>query len=702
MINATIPKLLAKENIDVVYGNFETAFFDVEKRKLGMPLRADNDNDVESLFYLHEVGHALHTPAEGWHESVIELDIPRDILNIVEDARIEKLVLRDYPGAITSFKRGYRKIVDKKFFGEINDEIVASMNLIDRLNIKCKLRDIINVDFSAEELTFYQRALTLETWEDVLMLSQDLVDFIKGQRDTSEAHTQDEEQDGEMPSEGEGTDAESADQFDPNAWEQEAKEAIEQGDFDEIDRLLKEISQKPDSEEVEKEGQLPEPSNDMISHTDREFKANERRVNNELRDQGIIASSSLKRRDLNKIVIPYSKLSESRPQPSTVKVLSYMEQLQEDAYYDYMKKVKKNVQYAVKEFELRKNAFQQTRAMVRDTGTLDVNKVHSYKYNDNIFAQMTRLGKFQNHGVVMLVDWSGSMYDCLESVIDQLIHMAVFCKKVNVPFEVYSFTNGEWKDFESDAAVIFNQLTLCELLSSNMSKASFEEAAYYLFLQRNRNYRGHFTGPYDGFGSTPLKEALLASDHIITRFKERTKVDKINFVCLTDGDANPLNVSNGRSFNDRVQMNHEGTILEFENTYRHSMTQDTTIILDMIKSKHNTTNIGFFVAGSKRDVHYRVAHAQTPNDYSAVMNSMELNRSEVQKKLKADNCVELTNVIGYDNFFVTLDSQLSIDDDEDYTPVSTEKRDVMKSFRKARSTKKLNKVLMGKIGKAFA
>ena len=704
MLNAAIPKLLAKENIDVIYGNYDTAFFDVEKRQLGMPMRADQDKDIESLFYLHEVGHALHTPSEGWHESVVEMDIPRDILNIVEDARIEKLVLREYPGAVRSFKNGYSKLVEKKFFGEINDEIVSDFNLIDRLNIKCKLRDLINVEFSAEEIVFYQRALTLETWEDVLILSQDLVDFIEAQRpdpntDGEEADQQNEEQSGAGEEDSRGEEI-------LEDWKQRLDDALEEGDPEKINKLFDEAIQNEytkNAEEKKEEEKVESPDvpEDLQSKTDREFKKNERQVNTELDRTGVIVSSSLKRRDLDTVVIPYETLRTQRPRPETVQVMSYYPDLQEDAFYEYMKKVKKNVQYAVKEFELRKNAFQQTRAMVKDTGTLDVNKLHSYKYNDNIFSQMTQLAQFKNHGVVMLVDWSGSMHTSLESVIDQILHMVLFCKQINVPYEVYSFTSGGWNSLETNSTVIFNRLNMCELISSNMKKSIFEEAAYWLYIQRRSHTRGHFTGVNDGMGSTPLKEALLATDHIISRFRERTNVSKVNFVCLTDGDANALDTTHGRYNSEAIRINHEGYILNMSNTYRHNSIEDTAKILEMIKAKHNTTNIGFFVAGTKRDAHYRVAQSQSPSDYARIYEIIESCRADNNKKLRKDNCIEVNNVIGYDNFFVTVEKQLSIEEYE-FQSESSEKKDVMRSFRQHQTQKKSNKVLMGKIGKAFA
>ena len=46
-----LAKLLANENIDVQYGNYQTAFFDVEKRVLGLPLWKDVSKNLTDLFF---------------------------------------------------------------------------------------------------------------------------------------------------------------------------------------------------------------------------------------------------------------------------------------------------------------------------------------------------------------------------------------------------------------------------------------------------------------------------------------------------------------------------------------------------------------------------------------------------------------------------------------------------------------------------
>ena len=122
MHNTTVAKLLAKENIEVQYGNYHTAWFDIQSRVLGLPMLKDMGKDVHDLFVGHDVGHALFTPYEGWHDTPEKLEgCPRSYINVVEDARIEKLIRRAYPGLVGPMARGYKKLSDEEFFGDLSD-----------------------------------------------------------------------------------------------------------------------------------------------------------------------------------------------------------------------------------------------------------------------------------------------------------------------------------------------------------------------------------------------------------------------------------------------------------------------------------------------------------------------------------------------------------------------------------------------------
>ena len=97
----------------------------------------------------------------------------------------------------------------------------------------------------------------------------------------------------------------------------------------------------------------------------------------------------------------------------------------QDDFDAYMKTSRKNVNFAVKEFEMRKAAHQWQRATTAKSGSLDVNKVHSYKYNEDIFAKVTSLADAKNHGMMMLIDYSGSMSYSMPGVLDQLMHLVL-------------------------------------------------------------------------------------------------------------------------------------------------------------------------------------------------------------------------------------------------------------------------------------
>ena len=75
---------------------------------------------------------------------------------------------------------------------------------------------------------------------------------------------------------------------------------------------------------------------------------------------------------------------------------------------------KKTVNYMVKEFEMKKSADQYARAATSKTGTLDMGALHTYKFNDDLFKKVTTLPGATNHGMVMVLDWSGSMSDNLK------------------------------------------------------------------------------------------------------------------------------------------------------------------------------------------------------------------------------------------------------------------------------------------------
>ena len=150
-IRGNLARLLATENLVVEHRKVSTASFDVLRRVLTLPLWDKASNIVYDLLVGHEVGHALYTPADKW-----DFDVPKDFINVVEDARIEKLMKRKYAGLSKDFYRGYQELNDADFF-DIKDQDLSKFNLIDRINLHFKIGAYALIPFESSETIFVDK-----------------------------------------------------------------------------------------------------------------------------------------------------------------------------------------------------------------------------------------------------------------------------------------------------------------------------------------------------------------------------------------------------------------------------------------------------------------------------------------------------------------------------------------------------------------
>jgi hypothetical protein len=179
---STLARLLAQENITVLHGNYRTAWFDPEKRVLALPIWKNRGKAVYDLLTGHEVGHALYTPAKGWHDAVDDIEgAPKAYLNVLEDVRIERKIQDRYPGLRAQFKKAYKVLAEEDFFGltKLPDDM-SDVLIIDRINLHYKLGDNIEVSFFGDaEKDFVKRAFKTETFEDVVNLAKEIYAYQK-------------------------------------------------------------------------------------------------------------------------------------------------------------------------------------------------------------------------------------------------------------------------------------------------------------------------------------------------------------------------------------------------------------------------------------------------------------------------------------------------------------------------------------------
>jgi len=138
-IKSQLAKLLATEDIIVEHKKVETACFNVHTRVLTLPMWEKASDNIYTMLVLHEISHSLWTPDIDWTK---DYKIPGQFVNIVEDARIEKLCKRKYPGSPKSFYAGYKELADNDFF-QIKDDKLETYNLADRATCGSRLATIL-------------------------------------------------------------------------------------------------------------------------------------------------------------------------------------------------------------------------------------------------------------------------------------------------------------------------------------------------------------------------------------------------------------------------------------------------------------------------------------------------------------------------------------------------------------------------------
>ena len=167
-----LAKLLATENVTVQHSvQANTASFDLKNRVLTLPILKYRDGDVVDMMQGHEVGHALYTDEVKWMAALTEEGVHKQILNVVEDARIEKKIKRKYPGIVKNFVSGYTTLYKNGFFGD-QANYPSELHLVDRINLHYKLGFTAAIPFFDDELWALDAIDKVETFEDAVRVTK--------------------------------------------------------------------------------------------------------------------------------------------------------------------------------------------------------------------------------------------------------------------------------------------------------------------------------------------------------------------------------------------------------------------------------------------------------------------------------------------------------------------------------------------------
>ena len=715
-VKGQLAKLLATEDLVIENRQVSTASFDVDKRVLTLPLWERASNVVYDLLVGHEVGHALFTPNEDW--TVKYPNVPKSFVNVIEDVRIERLMKQKFPGLARTFFNGYRDLDTQDFFG-IEGENLDLLSFVDRINLHYKIGNFSQISFSDDEKPFVIRAYKVNTFDEALQLSSDIAEFLKRKEEDKKTvevelpnnPKSDTPSQNQTPSPApteQSVDGDKGDTQDPEpGWDDEDQPQSSNQGGDQFDTVtdknleenIEELSSKQSSSREDPAYvEVPKVNLDTVIVSNEEFYEELDTFYSDTTHQFTVAGLD-------------------DPFTST------------DAKFNLFKRsAQKEVNYLVKEFECRKAADSYARATTSRTGVLDTANLHTYRYNEDLFKKVTTLAEGKNHGLIFILDWSGSMSNVLLDTYKQLCNLVWFCKKVNIPFDVYAFTNNWYsRDKNIDEYGRFNPpprhhsreenqfevestFNLMNILTSSVRNVEIDrQLKTFWRLVNSIDPQGRYDCAFQwpnscGLSGTPLNEALITLSTLIPKFQKRHNVQKLQVITLTDGESQGLKYNvvfkpryeEGEPYLGQRTCMYNTTFIRDRQTGRTYKVENdyhelTTALLRQLRDRFPESNfIGIRVMDGREAGGFVRKYLYWEYDKcAAVMEEWRRNKS-----------LSLTNV-GYNKYFGLNSSTLSQTSDFEVQEDAT-KSQIKSAFKKSLNAKKMNKKVLGEFMQLIA
>jgi ribosomal protein L23 len=243
---------------------------------------------------------------------------------------------------------------------------------------------------------------------------------------------------------------------------------------------------------------------------------------------------------------------------------------------------------------------------------------------------------------------------------------------------------------------ISEQFSLMNMLTSKVNNATLENQMLNIYRVAcyfsNKHYCRYYTPIGWNLSGTPLNESLIALHEILPIFQKENKLQKVQCVILTDGEAHGLKYH--KEFNrphekePYIGLNHlsNNSFLRDRktgNTY--ALKSDlTNVLLHNLRDKFPTVNfIGMRILQSRDVGHFvRRYTGWVSSDYDKIMNSW---RKEKSFSIKNS---------GYHTYFGLSASALANDAEFEVAEDAT-KTQIKTAFVKSLKSKKMNKKVLG-------
>jgi hypothetical protein len=670
-------KILATENIIVQHsGTASTASFDLHTRVLTLPVWNNMTDSLYDMLIGHEVSHAINTPsmtpaifkdyiakiANGGNQNLAQM-----VMNVVEDARIERMIKDAYPGLRRDFYHGYKSIFEMDLFG-IADRKINDLPFIDRLNLFTKVGNIMHeeIEFTQTEQKLVDEVQSTFTFDDVIDLSCRIFQMIQSEHDSLEP--EDQETMVVVDSTGSGGEPSGGEQ--PLNGKMPAPNDTLFGGVGGGGSGMSDLGAQAGSNA---NGKTNKSVQETLEENLKKMTSNSDRVSS--------TTHTIPVPNLDKIVVDYKDFypfvrNLAIQENGKGKYDEFVQSFQ--SFVDNtIQRSKRTVSLMVQQFERKKAADESRRSRVNKTGMINLDRLHQYKFSEDIFLSRTVFRDAKNHGFMIYLDWSGSMSTCLHDTIMQTLQIALFCKAAKIPFELYGISSmrlfdqvknsnyqenfEEWDSMDqfnyTNTDVKLGCLSLPNLLSSRMNKAEFDEAMRFILLAAVRsipwNRRKNMTLPSElivtpwpfMLGGTPLNAAIVCANDMVKQFKERNKIQIVNTVFMTDGESDTIS---GFSKGSIIQDRRSGFLHRLSNPY----SDVTKALIELHKFVTGANTVRF---------HLDMIRTITHGNSHLFSGSSAEELAKCQKCFDKENFCVAHNSQGFDELYLVR-SDIAVDD----------------------------------------
>ena len=284
------------------------------------------------------------------------------------------------------------------------------------------------MNFTAEEQAFVDEVERTETFQDVIDVATKIYDYCKQELEDKREQAQQEFQERVDAGDFDDDDFEGGDSDGSGEYEYVDPSEIDADNFEQTDEdgegePKSEFTDKGDNfssgaPEYKDPAELKD-YDEVKSVTDEDFQDSLRGTTEKKTINNGKMPTSINAKNL---IVSYKNILNNLFDSNFYTEFDETMRYKPNMLVEFESRNKNAIGYLVKEFEMKKKAAELARVTVASTGVLDTNKLHTYKFNDDIFRKVGVLPQGKNHGIVMFLDWHNRTIDYHDNLLPQSEH----------------------------------------------------------------------------------------------------------------------------------------------------------------------------------------------------------------------------------------------------------------------------------------